>query len=326
MLMRYSARSLSAILLLSGVCAVSFTGAAVRAADEAAPADNQAMQGEKTSGACDQTTLAAAKACHFSALADFWTAVGICDNFFDAGRSAACKAEADDARESADSDCRAQTAARNRVCRGVGQSAYNPAIDPSNFVSKITNRYLPLTPGNAYIYKIKNGIDTFFITRETIKLMGVTCVVVHDSSVVDGLLEEDTFDYFAQDRQGNVWYFGEDTTQLQDGVVVGVEGSWRAGVDGARPGLIMKAAPQVGDFYRQEFALGNAEDGAEVIALKQKVHVPFGSFDNALKTREFTALEPALNENKYYVPGVGNVLTIDLVTGDRDELLRIEHR
>ena len=154
----------------------------------------------------------------------------------------------------------------------------------------------------------------------------MTCIIVRDTGTIGGQVEEDTFDYFAQDKQGNVWYFGEDTTQLQDGVVVGVEGSWRAGVNGAKPGIIMKAKPKVGDEYRQEFALGTAEDMAKVVALDQNVKVPFGSFSNALKTLEFSGLEPDARENKYYVPSIGNVLTVDLVTGERDELIRIEHR
>lgn len=217
------------------------------------------------------------------------------------------------------------------MCQGLGQGPYDPKIDPQNFVKNISNSFMPLKPGTVYIYDLNipnspKGTDTFFVTRQTIDLLGVTCVVVRDTGTIGGQVEEDTFDYFAQDKQGNVWYFGEDTTQLQDGVVVGVEGSWRAGVNGAKPGIIMKATPKVGDEYRQEFALGTAEDMAKVVALDQKVKVPFGSFSNVLKTLEFSGLEPDARENKYYVPSIGNVLTVDLVTGERDELIRIEHK
>jgi hypothetical protein len=191
------------------------------------------------------------------------------------------------------------------VCQGLGQGPYDPKIDPQNFVKNISNSFMPLKPGAVYIYDLNipnsQGTDTFFVTRQTIDLLGVTCVVVRDTGTIGGQVEEDTFDYFAQDKQGNVWYFGEDTTQLQDGVVVGVEGSWRAGVNGAKPGIIMKATPKVGDEYRQEFALGTAEDMAKVVALDQKVKVPFGSFSNVLKTLEFSGLEPDARENKYYV-------------------------
>lgn len=318
--------------ITAGTLAVCLlTGAPARAADQAAPDDSSGPQTQRASGACNQTTQAAAKACDFNAQNDFWIDVGICDNLGDAAKKAACKTTANSDLKAAQDACNAQTAARRQVCQAVGQAAYDPKIDPQNFVQNITNAFLPLKPGTVYIYNMlipgsPKGADTFFITRQTIDILGVTCVVVRDTGVIGGQVEEDTLDYFAQDKQGNVWYFGEDASQLQDGRVVGVEGSWRAGVNGAKPGIIMKAAPKPGDAYRQEFALGDAEDSAEVLALKQHVAVPFGSSDNALKTREFSGLEPDARENKYYVPGVGNVLTVDLVTGERDELLRIEHR
>ena len=314
-------------LLAAGAGSVFLPSHPVRAANQAPQTDSQGSPAETASGgACDQTTQAATKACHFNAQGDFWISVGTCDNLSDASKRATCKKKADADLKPAASDCQAQTDARQQVCQGVGQAAYDPVIDPKNFINTITNPFLPTQPGNAYIYSMPHGTDTFFITRKRIQILGVSCVIVHDTSVVSGVTEEDTFDYFAQDRQGNVWYFGEDTTQLNDGVVVGVEGSWRAGVNGAKPGIIMKAVPKVGDEYRQEFALGTAEDSAKVVALNQEVHVTFGSFKNALKTFEFSGLEPTARENKYYVPGVGNVLTVDLVTGERDELIKIEHK
>ena len=326
--------SLRSSALAAGALAVCLlTGAPARAADQALPYDSSGPQTQTVSGACNQTTQAAAKACDFNAQNDFWIAVGICDNLADAGKKAACKTTADSDLKAAQDACNAQTAARRQVCQAVGQAPYDPKIDPQNFVKTITNPnpFLPLRPGNVYIYNMlipgsPKGMDVVFITRQTIDILGVTCVVVRDTGTIGGKVEEDTIDYFAQDKQGNVWYFGEDATQLQDGRVIGVEGSWRAGVNGAKPGIIMKAAPKAGDAYRQEFALGDAEDSAEVVALKQHVAVPYGSFDNALKTNEFSGLEPDAHENKYYVPGVGNVLTVDLVTRERDELLRIEHR
>lgn len=299
--------------------------------DATPPADSQGAQTNNNAGACDQTTQAAAKACDFDAQNDFWIAVGSCDNLADAGKKAACSKQARSDLHSAKSDCQAQTAARQQLCEGLGQAPHDPKIDPQNFVKNISNPFLPLKPDTVYFYDLNipnspKGTDTFFVTRETIDILGVTCLVVHDTVAIDGQVTEDTFDYFAQDKQGNVWYFGEDATQLQDDVVVGVEGSWQAGVDGAKPGIIMKAEPKVGDEYRQEFALGTAEGAAKVVALDQNVKVPFGSFSNALKTLDFSGLEPDARENKYYVPNIGNVLTVDLVTGERDELIRIEYR
>jgi hypothetical protein len=325
---KYRIRSL-VICSLSAAAVALYSGQSTRAQDAAPAADTPRAETNNNAGACDQTTQAAAKACDFSAQNDFWIAVGSCDNLADAGKKVACNKQAQSDLQSAKGDCQAQTAARQQLCQELGQAPNDPKIDPQNFVKNISNPFLPLKPGTVYVYDISGspgGTEIFFVTRDTINILGVTCVVVHDTSRISGQVEEDTFDYFAQDKQGNVWYFGEDTTQLQDGVVVGVEGSWRAGVNGAKPGIIMKAKPKVGDVYRQEFALGTAEDAAKVVALDQKVEVPFGSFNNALKTLEFTSLEPDLRENKYYVPGVGNVLVIDLVTGKRDELVRIEHR
>jgi hypothetical protein len=137
------------------------------------------------------------------------------------------------------------------------------------------------------------------------------------------VLTEDTLDWFAQDKAGNVWYFGEESKQLEDGIVIGIEGSWQAGRDEAKPGIVMEAKPLVGDNYRQEYAISDAEDDAEVIALGQTISVNGKTYQNALVTHEFSGLEPAANERKFYVPNVGFVLVIDDETGDRSELIKI---
>jgi len=162
------------------------------------------------------------------------------------------------------------------------------------------------------------------VTNETKEIMGVTCVVVRDTVTVDGELVEDTFDWYAQDKYGNVWYFGEESKQYEDGDLVSLEGSWKAGVDGAQPGIIMEADPVVGDLYRQEFAPGEAEDMGEVLALGETVTVPAGTFTDCLKTKDFTPMEPEVVEHKYYAPGVGVVKEV-MVEGGTDivELMEI---
>ncbi len=125
-------------------------------------------------------------------------------------------------------------------------------------------------------------------------------------------------------KDGYVWYFGENARQLVGGVIVGVEGSWTAGVDGAKPGIIMEAHRAIGDFYRQEFSLDTAEDVAEVVSLDESVKVTYGSFDHCLKTEETSPLEPDALENKFYCAGIGNVLTIDQTNGERLELIKIK--
>jgi hypothetical protein len=319
-------------LAAGALTVLAISGQSTRAQDAAPAVDTEGAHANNSVGACDQTTQAAAKACDFNTQNDFWIAVGTCDNVSNSGKKAECNKAAQADLKSAKSDCEAQNAARQQVCQAIGQAPYDPKIDPQNFVKYINNPFLPLKPGTVYVYDLKipnspKGTDTFFVTRQTIDILGVRCVVVHDTVAIGGKVEEDTFDYFAQDKQHNVWYFGEDTAQLEDGVVVGVEGAWRAGVNGAQPGIVMEANPKRGDEYRQEFALGEAEDMAKVVALDQKLHVPgLGSYSNALKTFEFSALEPDARENKFYVPGVGNVLTVDLETGERDTLVKIDHR
>jgi hypothetical protein len=199
-------------------------------------------------------------------------------------------------------------------------------INPADFVPVIDNSYFPLEPGTTYITENPDGsaVGTFAVTRQTRVIDGVTCVVVSDVSAVDGELEEKTSDYFAQDKAGNVWYFGEDTATYENGHVVSTEGSWRAGVDGAAPGIIMEAAPKIGDSYDQENAPGVAEDHAQVVSNGKSVDVPYGHFDQALTTRETSGLEPTASELKSYVKGIGFVLAVDQVTGEVEQLVKIK--
>jgi len=193
---------------------------------------------------------------------------------------------------------------------------YHPQIDPADFVSTIDNPYFPLIPGTTFTYEAEteDGLerDVVAVTRDTKVILGVTTTVVRDTATLDGVIEEDTFDWYAQDEEGNVWYFGEFTTQFENGVPVGNVGSWEAGVNGAQPGIIMLANPQPGDSYRQEFLAGVAEDMAKVLRLNASVSVPYGDFENCLETKEWTPLEPGSIEHKFYARGVGLVLVEEL--------------
>ena len=164
-----------------------------------------------------------------------------------------------------------------------------------------------------------------YVTDETKEILGVTCIVVKDTVWdEDDELVEDTYDWYAQDKDGNVWYFGEDSKEYENGEVVSTKGSWESGVDGAKPGIIMEANPKVGNSYYQEYYEGEAEDMAEVISLGEPVSVPYDSFKNCLKTKEWTPLEPDIIANKYYAPGIGFVLEIMVEGGsERVELLDI---
>src|SRR5262249_27205766 len=150
------------------------------------------------------------------------------------------------------------------ACSRLGTAAYDPAIAPANFVAGIDNQFFPLVPGTTFVYEgqTPDGLehDEFAVTHNTRVILGVTCIEVHDTVTTDGVLTEDTLDWFAQDTDGNVWYFGENTHELEDGLISTIDGTFMAGVDGAKPGIVMEAHPAIGDFYRQEFALANAED------------------------------------------------------------------
>lgn len=204
-------------------------------------------------------------------------------------------------------------------------------IDPGNFVSGVTNPYFPLEPGTIYTYRGETeGVptrDVITVTYDTKVILGVTTIVVHDQAYENGVLVEDTYDWYAQDTAGNVWYFGEDTKELDaNGNVISTEGSWEAGVNGAEPGIIMEADPKKGDKYQQEFASGVAEDMAQVIGFEDSVCVRYGCFNNVLVTKEWTPLEKGVAENKYYAPGVGFIFGIMVKGGDEQtELVRVRH-
>jgi len=200
------------------------------------------------------------------------------------------------------------------------EKAYAPHINPADFTTKVDNKYFPLKPGTTFFYDGGAQRDEFAVTHSTKKVMGVECVVVSDKAWENGKLIEQTYDWHAQDKKGNVWYFGEDTKEYNNGKVTSTKGSWEAGVDGAKPGIIMQAHPKVGQSYRQEYYKGEAEDMAKAISLDESVRVPYGSFDGVLETKEWTPLEPSYAEHKYYAGGVGQVYgggleLVDVKTG-----------
>ena len=198
----------------------------------------------------------------------------------------------------------------------------------SGWVSGLSNPYLSFFRGRVFNYRAETdeGVETTVIevTRDTKTIQGVVTTVVHDQVSLDGSLIEDTFDWYAQDTDGNVWYFGEDSKQILNGVVIGTEGSWEAGVNGAVSGIVMLANPKVGMKYQQEYLAGVAEDMARVASLSETVEVPYGSFDDCLKTFEWTPLDRSSREYKYYARGVGLLLTTEDKGNIRDELISIK--
>ena len=202
------------------------------------------------------------------------------------------------------------------------QGAEPVELDPGDFTTEIDNPYWPMAPGSTWVYREGEQRVAVTVTNRTKVIDGIEARVVHDLVTEDGARVEDTYDWYAQDEAGNVWYFGEDTKEFEEGRVVSTEGSWEAGVDGAQPGVIVPADPTPGLAYRQEFYEGEAEDAAEVLSVDEKVEVPYGAFDHALLTKDYTPLDPGLVEHKFYARGVGPVLAIAIAGGaDREELV-----
>jgi hypothetical protein len=213
------------------------------------------------------------------------------------------------------------------VQRSPAQSAeYNPVINPADFVDEVTNKYFALKPGRKFTYRNSAGTERIEIavTRERKKIMGVTTVVVRATEWKNNVLKEDTRDWYAQDKDGNVWYFGEAVDNYVDGKLSNHTGSWQAGVDGAKPGIIMLARPKVGDTYRQEYYKGHAEDMGTVVALGKKVTTTAGTFDDCLQVRDWSRIETA-SEHKYYCPAIGFLVLEESTApaGGRVELIAV---
>jgi hypothetical protein len=202
----------------------------------------------------------------------------------------------------------------------------------TEFVAVIDNPWFPLAPGMTWTYRgTRDGEkaeDTVTVTTDTKSIDDVTCVVVRDTLTLDGVLAERTDDYYAQDRVGNVWYFGEDTAELDTaGNVTSTEGTWASGVDGAVAGLFMPADPRIGQSYAQEYYAGHAEDHFVILLTNVAVKVPAGSYGDAVQTLEWTPLEPDVLSEKFYVEGIGEVRELDVVGGDeRLELVASKQR
>lgn len=204
------------------------------------------------------------------------------------------------------------------------------ALDPAELSPRVTHRYWPMAPGTRWTYRETNGegveLRVVVTATSATKTLanGVTARVVRDTVTADGELVEDTFDWYAQDASGTVWYLGEDTAEFEGGELSSHAGSFEAGVDGALPGVMLPAEPMVGMEYRQEYLEGVAEDNGEILALDASVRVAAGSYRDCLQTADTNALEPDVLEHKFYALGVGPVLAVDVNGGDREELVSIE--
>ncbi|MGH2597309.1 MAG: hypothetical protein ACRDH7_15300 [Actinomycetota bacterium] len=204
---------------------------------------------------------------------------------------------------------------------------YSVNINPADFTNVVTNPYFKLTPGSTRTYTgTKDGVPlqaTFKVLTQAKTIIGVKCVVVQDTVTLNGSLEEKTLDWFAQDSKGNVWYFGEDSKDYKNGVVVSTTGTWLSGVNGGQPGIVMLAAPTVGAPYVEEYLPGVAEDHAQVVKSGVSITVPTGSYKNVIITKNTNPLDPSLLEHKFYAPGVGMVYETKHYGGSHMEIMRL---
>jgi hypothetical protein len=208
---------------------------------------------------------------------------------------------------------------------------YSPKIDPANFVRTVDNRYLPFEPVTRFHYEGVRGTtpqtDNEVVLRKTKRILGIRCTIVRDTVSEHGHAVERTFDWYAQDSAGNVWYMGENSLELRHGHFVRASDSWKSGVNGAKPGIIMPGHPRAGEAYRQEYyPPGEALDEARVVGIQASVTVPYGTFERPLVTLERRPLEPQ-TEKKYYFRGLGEVKE-KVVKGHHEEfeLVRVSHR
>jgi hypothetical protein len=296
---------------------------------------------------CSHTAFVQRAACRAEVTDDLLTAKAICLNFADDEEREACL---DEAKEEAGEErdlCSEQFVARLEVCGLIGQQAYDPDFDPEDFDSDFTdltmpNPYYPLTPGNTW--SLAGGEETIEleILEDTKNVEGVTCITLHDVVREEGVVIEDTHDWLAQHVEGDTWYCGEIAQDFEtfpgddpeEPELVSIDGSWKHGRDGAKAGIWVPKNLPAGTTYRQEWAAGDAEDVGTVLSttysygngegLDDLVPEELAELlcdDDCMVTRDFTATEPGVSERKYYAPGIGNFLEVNLDDGEVVQLV-----
>lgn len=287
---------------------------------------------------CSKTAQVAYKACGYDVRDNYLTTQAQCLNLIDATEKATCYADAKETRQDETTYCGDVRDARLEVCGALtmGGGPYDPPIETISFLPADQidgNEYFPLIPGTQNIYQNTAGETiTVTVTYETTEILGIPVRVVSDVVEVDGETLEDTLDWYAEDSDGNVWYMGETTMAANDeNMLISVDGSWEAGVDYAEPGIIMPAGvPTVGDVYRQEMLLGDAEDIAEILSTTETESAPStgtavaSCSGTCVKTHDYSPLEPDLSESKFFAPGVGVIVVLDNNDPEfREELIQI---
>jgi hypothetical protein len=326
----WSRHAFSGVLAASGILAAPPIGAV-----DAAPDNHNHF--------CSATTTLAFSACKNSVSDEFQLAKAICLNIGDDDERDTCEDAAQQARNDGNSECRDQRDARDDVCDLLGEGRYDPDFNPDLFTDPFanTNVYFPLAVGNTRGYFGGGETVSIEVLDQTKSIAGVTCGVVHDQVTVAGFIIEDTNDWFAQAKDGTVWYCGEETKEYEtfDGdnpivpELVNIDGSFKAGRGGDKAGIAFLGTPETDQAYRQEFSLSNAEDIAQVLSTSYRYgddaeldrFVPADLANllcdgDCVVTYETTALEPDAAERKYYSPNIGEFLTVDLVAETTSQL------
>jgi hypothetical protein len=297
---------------------------------------------------CSATAQAAARACGNQTQDDYWIAVGVCINEPEARDRADCLDEAKAARDEATQLCADQKKARFALCAQVGEDRYDPEFEPASFDSNFAhptnpNPYFPLTIGAQWEFRSATQTDRVTVTNATKLIDEVRCIVVRDEVFEKGVIVEATNDWYAQAKNGTVWYCGEETASFETFAgdrprtpeLVSIDGSFKAGRDGDKPGIIFQAAPAPGQVYIEESSLGNAEDGAQILAvdytygkrpeLDERVPAKLAKLlcaGNCVVTKNFSQIEPDVIERKYYAPGIGVFLEVEPGSGEVVRLVK----
>jgi hypothetical protein len=286
---------------------------------------------DETEGACTSTAKAAFLSCDAEVEEDFFIGFGNCLNTGSSASQVTCENALTASESDAEEACDEQLDARIQACSALTQAPYNPDMNPANFMSRAEilanpNQYFPLRPGNQWVYESDEQTITVTVSADTRQILGITTIVVHDVVTdLDGVLVEDTDDWYAQDKSGNIWYMGELARNYEDGKLTDVNGSWEAGVNGAKAGILIRGVPVINQTNRQEFLLGEAEDISKTLSLTANAQSGAPAnvvcINNCLQTLEFTLIEPGHEEHKFYRPGIGKILLVKLESGEREELV-----
>lgn len=274
---------------------------------------------------CEETARLQLEAEHLELREDLLVELATCGNLLDPLQRDACLSAARSDFLAGLQLAQDRFDARIDLCQKLGGGVYDPVIDPADFSTSIDNPWLPFPVGAEWVYEsdTEDGLETITVTvlPQTRTILGVECVSVRDVVELDGECIEDTIDWYAQDAAGNVWYFGEISFNFEDGFVADIDGSWLAGVEGAKPGIVMLGQPTVGTTYRQEWWLGEAEDAGTVLDVDATVAIPFGTFAGCIQTEDFLPPEPDALEHKFYAPGIGFVYEVKPDDGEFVELV-----